>query len=140
MNRCSPILLVEDNADDAVLLERALRRAGMTNPVHTLSVVRDAVQFLEKQRREVPIFVIINLDMFLSCGQEVLSWMKGQDYLQQVPVIAIGNASDHQSVQQAYDLGVNAYFGKQLDMNDLVKMIRDLEFLEDILPDTPQSK
>ena len=133
-------MLVEDNADDALLLERALRRSGMTNPVHTLSAVRDAVQFLEKQRREVPIFVIINLDMFLSCGQEVLSWMKEQDYLQQVPVIAIGNASDHGSVQKAYDLGVNAYFGKQLDMNDLIKMIRELEFLEDILPNTPQSK
>ena len=134
MNQSAPVLLIEDNADDAVLLQRALFRAGITNPVCSVDSVSAAVRFLEEHRRNAPVFVVISLDMFLASGEAVFAWMKVQDFLQQVPVIAIGSGRHPEAVQRAYDLGVNAYFAKQLNMNQLAKMIRELEFLEDIFP------
>ena len=41
------ILLAEDDADDVLLMKRALDRAGLANPVHVVSDGVEAVEYLK---------------------------------------------------------------------------------------------
>lgn len=134
MNERALILLIEDDQDDAFLLERALRKAGITNPIQFAEQISDAVCSLEAQRRsEQPVFVIINIGMFLSAGTVIIQWMREQPFLAKMPILAIGNSNREADVQRAYDLGANAYFAKTLDMNELAKLIKELQFLDRVL-------
>jgi CheY-like chemotaxis protein len=61
---------VEDNFDDAYLLTHLLKRTDIFNPLETVKTVYEATDFLQKHRAQLPVFVIISLDLFLKgCDQ-----------------------------------------------------------------------
>ena len=134
MNESALILIIEDDQDDSFLLERALRKAEVSNPVIIADNLNEALCHLASVKaRKAPVFVIINIGMFLSAGAALIRWIREEEDLRDVPIVAIGNSDNVTDIQKAYDLGANAYFAKRLDTNELAKLIRELQFLERVL-------
>jgi CheY-like chemotaxis protein len=125
------ILLVEDSPGDVRLTREALRDAKICN---ALNVVRDGEAALAFLRREGeyaaaprPDIVLLDLNLPRKDGREVLEEMKADDDLRRIPVIVLTTSLAEQDVLRSYDLHVNAYVTKPLDLDGFVAVVRSIE-------------
>lgn len=129
MPRVKPVLLVEDNEDDALMLQRAFQKAGISI---LISRVRDgmaAIEYLSgsgpfRDRAEYPVPRLVLLDLKLPkrSGFEVLAWLRSQPEFEALPVTILTSSSEEEDVVRAYRLGANSYLQKPNGSADLVFM------------------
>lgn len=130
----SGILLVEDDSNDILFIQRAFRRSDLENP--GIQVVRDgdeAVAYLSGEgdyanRNIYPLPGMILLDLKLPrrSGLEVLEWLRSQPVLKRIPVVILTSSKEHIDVNRAYDIGVNSYLLKPVNYKALNEMIKTL--------------
>jgi two-component system, chemotaxis family, response regulator Rcp1 len=130
------ILLVEDNQADALLIREALKQADVSHPVE---LVTDGAQALERLRgaEARPDLVLLDLNLPRVDGREVLTQVKGDPDLRDIPVIVLTTSSAPPDIAFAYDRGANAFVRKPLGMDRLVEAaasIRDFWLRSATLP------
>ena len=115
----SGILLVEDNKADALLLQEALRQADVDLPVE---VKTDGEQALARLRApgERPVLILLDLNLPRVDGREVLTAVKGDPALRDIPVIILTTSSAPPDVAFAYGQGANAYIRKPIGLDPLI--------------------
>src|ERR1700723_825820 len=97
-SRCkTPILVVEDNADDSFLLTRQLARAHFEDCVTVIGNGQDALEYL--QRSSVPLAVFLDLRLPGMSGVELLEKIRQDDRLRSVPVIVMTGSLDPRDVE-----------------------------------------
>ena len=118
------ILLVEDNPADVRLFED-----GLSGPYH-VAVARDGAEALDRlfQRGKFhtsprPDIVVLDLNIPLINGHEVLNAIKSNSLLRSIPTIVFSVSSDRDDVQKAYDFGASAYLVKQKDLHEAEKTL-----------------
>jgi CheY-like chemotaxis protein len=128
------ILLVEDDPNDALLLERAFRRAGVDSPLSVVSDGDEAVEFLQgtgkyKDRIKYPLPNLMLLDLKLPrrSGHEVLKWLRSRPGLKRLPVIVLTSSSEPRDIAAAYEEGTNSYLVKPSNAELLGHMVSQLE-------------
>ncbi len=133
MSDGSVILLVEDEPDDAHLLTRAFRKAGIGNPVRWLTDGDEALAYLagqgpyaDRERHPLPAVVLLDLKLPRRSGFEVLEWLRAQPVLRRLPVVVLTSSGEPQDVDRAYDLRVNSYVVKAVDLADLTEIVRSM--------------
>ncbi|MDB6125455.1 MAG: response regulator receiver protein [Pedosphaera sp.] len=130
INHNEPILIVEDNADDADLLRIALQKNKVTNPIHIVENGLEAIKYLRaeapySERGDFPFPTIIytDLKMPFKDGFEVLQWIKDHPQCCVIPVIIMTSSSQDSDVRKAYTLGANSYIVKPGSLNELTEVI-----------------
>jgi CheY-like chemotaxis protein len=125
------VLLVEDDADDALLIQRAFRKAQIANPIQVVSDGDQAVAYLKgagpyRDRRQFPLPVLILLDLKLPrrSGFEVLAWLRGQPGLKRTPVVVLTSSKETMDVNRAYELGANSYLLKPVTFEALQEIMQ----------------
>jgi CheY-like chemotaxis protein len=111
------ILLVEDNAEDAEMTLRALRRRNLANHVHWVKDGEEALDYLfgngayagRDQAR--PKLVLLDIKMPKVDGIEVLRRLKASP-LKSVPVVVMTSSNEERDVVESYRLGANSYIVK----------------------------
>ena len=123
------ILLVEDNANDAMLLQRAFRKANILNPLHTLHSCENAMAYLLglgpfKNRAEFPLPALILLDLKMPGmdGLEFLKWIRGMPNLRGLRVVVLTASDDMRDVNEAYQRGANSFLIKPADFERFVEI------------------
>jgi CheY-like chemotaxis protein len=131
MDKKFPILIVEDNENDALILQRALRKAGFDNPFHLSPHGRDAVRYLkgegpykDRQKYCFPRILFTDLKMPEMDGFELLQWLRTHPECGIIPAIVLSASQQEKDIARAYRLGANSYFVKPLDSEQLVSMLR----------------
>ena len=126
------ILLAEDDENDAWLVNRALFRAGIHNPVIVVRDGQEAIDYLEGMRhfadREqfpLPTLALLDIKMPRKNGLEVLEWVRHNGGgLRLLPVIIMSSSSIQEDIDRAYLLGVNAYLVKPTAFDELVDTLK----------------
>ncbi len=115
----SPILLVEDNEDDRFFMVRALKKAGITRPLHVVSDGREAIEYLtgvgKKQgtlAKPLPPVVFLDLKLPFVSGHEVLAWIRNQAHLADLRVVILSSSNEEVDVTRAAKLGADRYLEK----------------------------
>lgn len=128
------ILLVEDNDDDVALVQRAIRRAGISTRMHAVGDGDAAVDYLQgtgpyadRQAWPMPRLVLLDLKLPRRSGLEVLEWMRAQPSLAPTVVVALTSSRENADLQRAYALGANSYLVKPVDFDDLLQMMQTLD-------------
>ena len=128
------ILLVEDNEDDVFLMKRALREAGITNPLRVLNDGLEAIDYLGgtgpfAQREPLPAQVLVLLDLKLPrrSGHEVLEWIRQQPQFAKLIVIILTSSSEPVDLNRAYRAGANSYVVKPGDFAGLIDVVASLD-------------
>ena len=110
------ILLVEDDENDVFFFERAMKLAGMSNPLHVAQDGRQAIDYLKAvsdyaDRAEFPLPSLVLLDLKLPRvrGLDVLKWIRGQPEFQTMIVIVFTSSGLASDIDKAYRLGANSY-------------------------------
>jgi chemotaxis family two-component system response regulator Rcp1 len=121
------LLLVEDNAADVVLMQEALREAGM-NP--DLEVASDGERAMDALRggAALPDLVLLDLNLPRKDGREVLEEAKADPALCEVPILVMTTSQSPADVAFAYRNHANAYIRKPNGLDALMSVtcaIRD---------------
>jgi CheY-like chemotaxis protein len=125
------VLVAEDNPDDAILLRRAIDKAGITARVKIVADGEDMLLYLQgrgvysnREAYPLPNLIILDLKMPRKSGLEVLLWMSENQDLAVVPTIVLSASNLEKDVRQAYNLGANTYFVKPTTFEELVQTMR----------------
>lgn len=128
------ILLAEDDSDQVLLINRALRKANLTQSLQFVSDGEAAIAYLcgegnysDRQRYPLPILFLLDLKMPRKSGFEVLEWLKQQPELKRLPVVVLTTSKETTDIHKAYDLGVNSYLVKPVSFSDLTVMVKLLD-------------
>jgi CheY-like chemotaxis protein len=123
------ILLVDDNDDDVLLMTRAMRKAGIINPVQVLTHGSQAMDYLERRppysdarQYPFPMLILLDLKMPRMSGFELLEWIRKQPKLKRLWVIILTHSPESSDVIRAYDLGANSYLVKPSTFSALVEL------------------
>lgn len=143
-NKMSPltILLVEDNPADARLIEEFLKDSGMDNVLHVAHDGITAMNFLHKNCKHedtklCPHIVILDLNLPLMSGHEVLKEIKTDNDLKSIPVLILTTSTATEDVEKCYKCYANCYILKPVDFNEFARVmgsIKDFWFKKAELP------
>src|SRR3954471_2172026 len=107
------ILLVEDDPNDALLAERALRKAGVTHKIIHLHDGEEAIKYLggeseftDRVKHPLPRLVLLDLKMPKLTGFDVLTWLQSRpEIAAMVPVVVLTGSIHPQDIEDARRLG-----------------------------------
>lgn len=122
----APVLLVEDDDVHAFMVEAALAKARLVNPVVRARTGEDAVTYLEGVgggRSALPALVLLDRELPGKSGLDVLEELVGLPAAAGCPVIMMSASSDSASITSARQLGVRGYLVKPLAFDALVDVI-----------------
>lgn len=131
IGRDNLILIVEDCDEDYEATERALRRAGLANPIERCTDGDDALDFMYQRGTYAdalrPGIVLLDLNMPGTDGREVLEDVKAHPDLKSIPVVVLTTSSDEQDVARCYQMGANSYIQKPVNLEGFMEAIRRLK-------------
>ncbi len=126
------ILLVEDDPGHARLIEKNLRRSNVTNGIIRASNGQQALDYLFSEgvyagtERASPLLVLLDLNMPVLDGYQVLERMKSDERTRHIPVIMLTTTDDAREVSRCYELGCSVYVTKPVDYEQFTLAIRNL--------------
>jgi CheY-like chemotaxis protein len=124
----APILLVEDNPDDAELTLRALKKNKIFNEVVLARDGEEALEYLfpEGGQKRMPAVVLLDLKMPRMDGLEVLRWIRADENTRLLPVVILTTSKEQEGRINSYDAGCNSYIRKPVDFDDFVTIVHRL--------------
>lgn len=132
MSLLRPVLLVEDDPDDAELIQRALLRSRLANPVVRVGDGVEAMEYLEHSAAP-PLFVLLDIKLPRMDGHEVLAAIRAQPALALTPVVMLTSSAEERDRLASYRNGANAYVIKPVDFSQLQETVATLGYFWGIL-------
>jgi CheY-like chemotaxis protein len=122
------ILICDDDEDDQLLTEQALREAHIANSLHFVENGADCLDYLyqrgayggETGKAPRPGLILLDLNMPRLDGRGVLSVIKRDPTLRDIPVVVLSTSRLDEDVARSYDLGVNSFITKPVTFSGLV--------------------
>ncbi|MDB5372994.1 MAG: rcp [Belnapia sp.] len=122
------IVMVEDDAGHARLIEKNLKRAGVFNEVRHFLDGTSALEFLvgagRKEHR--PLLVLLDLNLPDMSGFDILAKLKADPQLRAVPVIVLTTTDDEREIRRGYELGCSVYITKPVNYDTFAQAVRQL--------------
>jgi CheY-like chemotaxis protein len=137
------ILQVDDDPNDVFLLQHAMKRMGVTNPLQVASDGQEAINYLQGAGKfadrgsfPFPCLVLLDLKLPYVMGLEVLRWIRQQSF-PALPVVMLTASGEDVDISAAYQLGANAFLTKPCEaakLQDMVKAIKEFWLTHNTLP------
>lgn len=125
------ILLVEDNLGDILLTKEALEERKLVNKVSVVRNGKEALDFLfqedQYKNTEAPDLILLDINIPLLSGHEVLEKMKSDDRTKEIPVIILTTSSAERDIKLSYKNHANCFITKPVDIEDFMKAIHNIE-------------
>jgi len=127
------VLLAEDDSNDVLLLQRAIRKANLAVSLQIVGDGAAAIEYLagegayaDRGRYPLPTLMLLDLKLPRRSGHEVLAWLRQQPGLGRLPVVVLTSSRQPPDIDRAYDLYVNSYLVKPVAPADLHRMVETL--------------
>lgn len=131
--RITRILLVEDNPDDIMIIERALKEAKVIN---RLSIVRDGQEALDYLRHKKgggdagsfykPGLILLDVNLPKLNGLELLKIIKEDETLKMIPVVMLTVSQREEDIVKGYNFGCNSFIQKPVEFDRFVEVVRQI--------------
>ena len=126
------ILLAEDDPGHARLIEKNLRRSNVTNSIVKVSDGQQVIDYLFStgqyagSKPASPLLMLLDLNMPVLDGFQVLKRMKADERTKRIPVIILTTTDDTREVSRCYELGCSVYVTKPVDYAQFTDAIRKI--------------
>lgn len=125
------ILLVEDEPGDVRLTIEAMRQAKVRNTLHVAEDGIEALDFLYKRESFAnaprPDLILLDLNLPRKDGREVLSVIKADPNLRQIPVVILTTSGADTDILKCYSLHASCYVTKPVDLNQFLQVVKSIE-------------
>ncbi|QJW88217.1 response regulator [Spirosoma taeanense] len=112
------VLYVEDNANDADIFNRLMRKLNRPISFTILTTGSEAVEYLtgqgryENQPTALPKLLLLDLNLTGLSGVEVMEHIRSNERTRFIPIVAFSTSDSPTDIRSAYEAGVNAYVVK----------------------------
>lgn len=143
MSDIRPILLAEDSLADAEMAIDALREANLANPIVHVEDGVEAMDYLLRrgahaERPEgMPAVLLLDIKMPRMDGLEVLKRIRHDETLKHLPVVILSSSREESDLARSWDLGVNAYVVKPVDIDQFFQAVKTLGTFWAVINETP---
>lgn len=127
------ILLVEDDAADIELTQRAFAVDHLANHIEIVRDGEEALDFLfcrgayaHRSFAKPPRLVLMDLKLPKVDGLEVLRQVKADPRTRAIPMIVMTSSTEENDMVRSYHYGVNSYIQKPVDFPDFQKIVNTL--------------
>jgi CheY-like chemotaxis protein len=121
------ILLADDDEEDRVMTEEALKESRLANHVRFVADGEELTDYLfrrgeyaDPECSPVPGLILLDLNMPKKDGREVLAELKNDSRLRHIPVVVLTTSKAEEDIVRTYDLGVNSFITKPVTFEGLV--------------------
>ena len=126
------IHIVDDDADDRLLIKEALEEIHFKNDVEFSVDGQDLMDFLYHKGKyadsdsRLPDIILLDLNMPRKDGRQVLKELRDDPSLRHIPVVVLTTSQAEEDVLASYDLGTNSFIVKPLTFEKMVEAIAKL--------------
>lgn len=114
------VLLIEDDENDALLLDKAFQRVGLHDTLHVVRDVDSATAHLRAiPKAALPRIILLDLTLPGKSGFHFLEWIRRQPDLGHLPVLVFTSSRHKENVRRAFELGATSYLIKPLALEEL---------------------
>jgi len=137
------ILLVEDNASDAELAMRALRKGKLANSITWVKDGAEALEFVFRDGAyagrpdQHPRLILLDLKLPKVDGLEVLKRIKADERTRVIPVVMVTSSAEGRDIAESYKLGVNSYVVKPVEFEQFSETVAKAGFYWMLVNKTP---
>lgn len=125
------VLLVEDNPGDVRLTQETFLEGRLRNHLHVVDDGVKALAYLrnlgEYKNVKRPDIVLLDLNLPKKDGREVLAEIKADPKLKRIPVVILTASQTEEEILKAYNLNVNCYITKPVDVEKFIKAVRSID-------------
>ncbi len=129
-----PILMVDDDKDDRIITEKALRKNRVINPILFLADGEELMDYLNRRGRfsdpntsPRPCFILLDLNMPKMDGREALKEIKTNPAFKSIPVVILSTSNAEEDILRSYDVGANSFITKPVSFDGLVVLMESLK-------------
>lgn len=139
------IVMIEDDEGHARLIEKNIRRAGISNYIKHFVDGTSALDYLynavDGPAHNGPALILLDLNLPDMSGTDILARIKGEGPLRRTPVVVLTTTDDRVEIQRCYDLGCNVYITKPVNYESFADAIRQLGLFLSVIqvPDLPEA-
>ena len=125
------IVMIEDDEGHARLIEKNMRRAGISNDIRHFTDGTSALDYLynapEGPAHNGPALILLDLNLPDMSGTDILARIKEEaNPLKRTPVVVLTTTDDKVEIQRCYELGCNVYITKPVNYQSFADAIRQL--------------
>ncbi|MFC4052520.1 response regulator [Actinomadura syzygii] len=125
------VLLVEDDPGDVLLTVEAFEHNKVNNKLHVVNDGEQAMAFLRREGEFAdvprPDLVLLDLNLPLKSGLEVLAEVKADDELRSIPVVILTTSEADEDILRSYQSHANAYVTKPVDFDQFISVVRRID-------------
>ena len=126
------IVMIEDDEGHALLIERSIRRAGVSNELVPCASGGEGLDYLlgldgsGEVSAKKHLLILLDLNLPDMNGMAVLEKLKANQHTRRSPVVVLTTTEDPREMQRCYDLGANVYVTKPVEYERFANAIRQL--------------
>jgi CheY-like chemotaxis protein len=126
-----PILIADDESEDRFFLEKALRKAGVKNPILEFHDGTDLLEFLERKAadqksiEDIAALLFLDIKMPLIDGFDAMRWIRDNPVVRLLRIVIVSSSSLQKDQEQASQLGAVRYLEKYPSADTLAGVVAE---------------
>lgn len=128
-----PVLYVEDEENDALLLKLAFKRAGVRQPLQVVTDGKQAVNYMwgegaysDRARFPLPCLILLDLNLPQMNGLSVLERLRTEERFAALPVLIFSSSEHPADMSKTKQLGADDYLVKPTHVEQFVKLAQNI--------------
>ena len=127
MRNLKPILLVEDDDTDVMIIEHVFADLEIRNELICAGDGSEALEHLRNVGDQVPCLILLDLNMPGMDGIEFLREVKADERLKNIPIIAMTGSGEREDKMSSFGLGIAGYIVKPCKYEKFVEAIKTID-------------
>jgi CheY-like chemotaxis protein len=125
------IVMADDDLDDQELMRKGMKDCRVKVEINAVYNGLQLMDYLLKREaykniRSAPDLVLLDLNMPLMDGFEVLKEIRKHDSLKSIPVYVITTSRSKSDREKALQLGANGFYSKGSSSKDIIAIMREI--------------
>jgi CheY-like chemotaxis protein len=126
MNRLANVMMIDDNPFEIKLLNLCLQKSHVVLNLTSLQSGKEALEKLvdiNMDYETVPDLILLDLNMPIMSGREVLKILKNDPVTRSIPVAIYSGSDSASDISECLELGANDYIVKPMDLDKLKRTV-----------------